>query len=235
LTARTPSAPPEIDDLAEPFRDDAERAESEWLLARDRDPKAPAPSSKIASDYAEMEELLRDLPSGVPHQSWHDDVLQAASSLPRTRPWWRRTAPRLTMGASLVAAAAIVVLVLVPRPPAAELEVTVRRPGAMRGSKEAVVGDHLVVTARPGRNGDLRVFRSDGTLLARCPAGPSCESVTDGVYILDVVLDAPLRYHVILVSGTSAPMSGTVTMDEYLTALRATNARVVTHEPIDVH
>jgi hypothetical protein len=77
-----------MDDLVDaPFIDDDERAESEWLLARDHDPAAQAPSSMLASDYAELEGLLGNLPAGVADESWHEDVLRAAvSSAPASRP-----------------------------------------------------------------------------------------------------------------------------------------------------
>jgi hypothetical protein len=68
-----------MDDFVDaPFIDDDERAESEWLLARDNDPDARAPSSEIASDYAEIEDLLGNLPTGIADEVWHDEVLRAA-------------------------------------------------------------------------------------------------------------------------------------------------------------
>jgi hypothetical protein len=63
-----------------PFVDDEERAESAWLLARDDHPTASAPSPRIASDYAEIEALLHELPSGHRDDTWHAAVLAAAGS-----------------------------------------------------------------------------------------------------------------------------------------------------------
>ena len=49
MTTPKRSVAPEADDLSGvPFIDDAERDESAWLLARDADPRAPAPSLTIA-------------------------------------------------------------------------------------------------------------------------------------------------------------------------------------------
>src|SRR5262245_3938850 len=81
MSERKRSADPEADDLAEaPFLDELERAESAWLRARESDPHAPAPSLKIASEYAELEDLLGRLPSAPADESWHDEVLRAASA-----------------------------------------------------------------------------------------------------------------------------------------------------------
>jgi hypothetical protein len=236
MSTRKRSAAPEDDDLADvPFIDDAERAESEWLLARENDPSAPAPSSKIESDYAEIEDLLATLPSGISDESWHDEVLRVVSSsaLP-SRPWWRSTTFRWAMGGAFVAAAAIAVWVVIPRPPA-ELEVATRQVSAARSDpEEVVVGDHLVVTARPRGAGDLRVYRSDGILVARCPHGPVCRTLPHGEYTIELTLDAPAQYQVILVVGMGdAALNGT--MEAYLDAAHAANARIVRHPPINVH
>ncbi len=68
-----------MDDLVDaPFIDDDERAESEWLLARDNDRDARAPSTEIASDYAEIDDLLGALSTENSDEIWHDEVLRAA-------------------------------------------------------------------------------------------------------------------------------------------------------------
>ena len=88
------------DDLVDaPFADDAERAEADWLLAREINPAARPPSAKIANEYAELEDLLGNLPEGPPDDSWHDAVSRiASSSAPSVRPWWRRAAARWATG-----------------------------------------------------------------------------------------------------------------------------------------
>jgi hypothetical protein len=116
-----------------------------------------------------------------------------------------------------------------------ELEVAIHHVGVIRSdSKEAVVGDRLVIKARPHGAGDLRVYRSGDTLVATCPNGPGCAATTDGEYAVEVTLDAPVQYQVILVvSMGDAPLTGT--MDTYMDTARAAKARIVMYPPIDVH
>jgi hypothetical protein len=240
VTGRKRSVTGEIGDLSDlPFLDDAERAESAWLLARDHDPHAPAPSPEIAADYAKLEHLLASTPTGTIDERWHDDVVRAAAAR-ASRPWWRTPASRWVIGGVLATAAAVVVWIRLPREPkrstpaAPDLEVAVLHTGVTRGgSGEAAIGDHLVVTARPREAGDLRVYRSDGTLLARCPRGPGCKQDSHGVQTIELTLDAPDQYQVILVDGVSdAPPDGAI--DAYLDAARAAHARITAPTPIDV-
>jgi len=122
MSARRSTTGKGAHDLADaPFLDDAERAESAWLLARENDPSAPAPSSKIASDYAVLEELLGNLPLGPRDERWHDEVLRAVASPPSPSPsrsWRRRAIARWVTGSALVAAAIVAVLLLRSRPSA---------------------------------------------------------------------------------------------------------------------
>lgn len=233
MTRRKRSVTGEVGDLSDlPFVDDAERAEAAWLLARDHDPCAPAPSPEIAADYAKLEHLLGCSPAGSLDERWHDEVSRAAAVLP-PRPWWRTTASRWAIAGALATAAAVVVWIRFPRPP--ELEIVVHHAGATRGGPgEAAVGDHLVVTARPREAGDLRVYRSDGVLIARCPRGPGCRAGSHDVQTIEITLDAPGRYQVILVDGVSdAPPDGAI--DAYLDAARAAHARITIHRPVDIH
>jgi hypothetical protein len=224
------------DDLDnEPFVDDEERAECAWLLARDDDPAAPPPSPEIASDYAEIEELLGDLPIERADAPWHDRVLKRAARGPVASPrqsGWPRKGLLWGTAAGLVATAAIA-LVMVGRSPD-ELVVEVRPIGGSRGAAgEVVIGDHLVATARPGGAADLRIYRSDGDLVARCPGGRGCRGV-QGDYTIDVELDAPARYQVILVVGAPGPLP-IGTLDAYLDAATAAHAHIVRYRPIDVN
>lgn len=223
-----------------PDLDDAERAEAGWLIARDRDPTAPPPSPQIARDYAEIEHLLGRLPEPADDR-WHDDVLRAAASVtPPSQPR-RAVFRRSRVAAVAVAAIAIagIALWLQPsRPPEAELEVAIRHTDLSRGdSREVAVGDRLAVTARPHGTGDLRVFRSDGTQVARCPGGPACNRSTPREPELDLQvdlrLDAPVRYHVILVVGMNHAVPD-CTMDAFLDAAHSAHSRVVQYAPIDV-
>jgi hypothetical protein len=242
MSDRKRGVPTDSDDLGKaPFLDEAERTEFEWLLARDSDPDAPAPSSAIARNYAELEELLATLPSQVSDDRWQQEVMQAASkSTPALAAWSYRRMVRWTSGVA-VAVAAAAALALWPCGTASprELEVAIvhadqRRSDVdpKRGDGSAVLGDHLVVTARTSGLTDLRVYRSDGKLVARCPDGPGCRTPLQGEYTIDVELDAPVEYRVILAVGMS---DATVTeKDAYLEAARVAKARVVTYPPISV-
>jgi hypothetical protein len=239
----TPGRGDPLDDLtAQAYSDADERTESEWLLARERDPAAPPPSAKIASDYAELEELLGDLPAGSTDERWHDEVLQVVRSAPRApaprapQLRWYRSFLKWLLGGGLVAAAALSLLALFLRVPT-ELDVAIRHGDATsRGTDEVSVGDHVIVTAQPRGPGDLRIYRSSRILVARCPTGPACRVSPDGAYTIDVALDAPVQYQVVLVVGTiDASPGGTPsgTIDAYLSAAGATSARVIV-QTIDV-
>lgn len=226
------------DDLVDaPFLDEAERAESAWLIVRDQDPDALPPSPEVARQIAETEDLLASLPPHVDHVSWQEEVLKAAlASTPRApTPWWRRRAVVRAIGGGLLTACAAVILMIYPRHPP-ELEVVIARGDQThdprRTDAKAVVGDRLVITARPNGPSDLRVYRTDGKLVARCPGGPSCSVIDDSAYTMEVVLDAPVKHRVILVLGKSDPASGTV--DAYLEAARASSARIISYPLIDV-
>jgi hypothetical protein len=225
---------PDTGDLSEvPYVDDAERAESEWLLARERDPAACAPSAKIANDYAELEDLLGDLPAGRGDDGWQDRVLRAAAAAtPLPAP--RRSVVRWLVGGALAAAAAVLAFRLVPGAPRAELEVAIRHDEVTRGDGDVVsVGDHMVVTARPREPADLRVYRDDGILVARCPTGPACTVSSGGDYTIDVRLAAPVPHHVVLVIGATAPLPDG-TLDAYVNAARGASARIVVYPSINV-
>jgi hypothetical protein len=242
MSERKPGVGSGAGDLGDaPFIDGSERAESAWLIARERDPGTPAPSSKIASGYTELDDLLGNLPLGPYDDSWHEDVLRLATAAAATatsapvtpsRPS-RRPVYRWMAGGALIAAAAVAVLMLRPHPRMDELEIAIHHGDPRRGdSKEAVVGDHLIIRAQPREASELRVYRADGSLVARCPAGPGCTPAY-GTYAIDVTLAAPVQHYVILVIGLSSSLPEG-TMDAYLDAARAVNARVVTYQPIDV-
>ena len=235
MTRRAPDTP-DADAAEAALLDDPARAEAAWLIARDRDPEAAPPSPQIARDYAEIEDLLGRLP-GPTDDRWHDEVMQAAASV--TPPLQRRAPFRgsriAAIAVAAVAVAGIALWLRPPRAPDAELEVAIRHADPSRGdSREIVVGDRLVVTARPRGPGDLRVFRSDGTQVARCPGGPACNSSTPRELTLDLHVDAPVRYHVILVVGMNHAAPD-CTMNMYLDVAHSAHGRIVQYAPIDVH
>jgi hypothetical protein len=238
MSSTSDRSEPVDDDLVAPPADEDERAEAEWLLARERDPAAPPPSPEIAREYAELEDLLANLPMGARDQSWHAEVLRAAASTsPATRlPWWRRTTRTWTIAAAVASAAIIVGVVVLPRDPdrpREELAVRVIQVALARsGPADVVPGDRAVVTANPsGALADLRIYRRNGTLVARCPpAGPLCRSSPDGGYTIELTLDEIGTYEAVLVLGmANAPEP----VDQLLRAVDAGHARI-TRKTIEV-
>lgn len=227
-----------VGDLVDaPFIDEEERAEAAWLLARDADPAAPAPSESIAKDYEHLEDMLGDLPAGPLDDRWQDEVLKAAAS--RVSPAQRRWRPihAWVTGGAIAAAAAFAVILL--RPGLPELEVAIRHGNeVVRGHDKVVVGDHLVVEAHVKNGaGDLRVFEANGMPVAQCPGGPGCRHASHDHYAIDFALEKLVPYQVILVVGDAAVVAGLPdgTMQAFLRAASASDVRVVTYGPIDVN
>jgi RNA polymerase sigma factor (sigma-70 family) len=184
--------------------------------------------------HAQVEELLGELPAFPVFDSWHDEVLSAASRLERRRAlkrWaWRGGA------VAVVAVAVVVVAMAWPRPePKPELEVVIRHTITTRGdAQQASVGDRLVVVARSGSPGDLRVYRGErDVLVARCPRGPDCTTLpgSSGEQTIEITLDVPAHYEVIFVVGAWGELPET-SLDAYLDAARAANARIETRSII---
>jgi hypothetical protein len=135
-----------------------------------------------------------------------------------------------------VVAAGFAATLLFLRP--ADLEVSIRHGSEARDAGEVVVGDRLVIEARPrGEAGDLRVFQADGTPVAKCPNGPSCRASSRERQVIDLTLEKPVQYQVILVVGDGAAVSRLPAgvMSAYLKAANAADVRIVMYSPIDVH
>lgn len=216
--------------------------EAQWLLAKERDPSTPAPSAQLAAEHAELHALLTSLPEGAPDDAWQQAILKQIQSEPpvpsetpvASEPWWRRSWIPWSLGGGLAAAAALALL-LMARPARPELEVTTVSRLDKR-SQEVAVGDRLIVDARPSGTADLRVFRSSGELVARCPSGPACTSSGSELRI-ELILDSPGRYHVILAAGLKRPLPETGTdvgMDAYIDSARAADARITVRE-VEAH
>jgi hypothetical protein len=227
----------DLDDISkEPFLDESERMESEWLFARMNDPLASPSSPEIVNAYARIEVLLGQLPVGNLDAHWREQILVKVASLAKPlRPRRRPGTVRWAVPVALALAAAIVIGLLVFPRAIPELYVAIRHDGTTRAAGQvAVAGDHLVVRARHSKPGELRVYRADGALVARCPGGPGCSSSTESEFALDILLDAPVPHHVIFVEGVvGIPIAAT--MEIYIDAARTANAHVVTYGPIDVH
>jgi hypothetical protein len=161
-------------------------------------------------------------------------------AVPAPRAWWRRPAVQGAAGALAIAAAVALWLNLRPnRPPApSEIHLAVYHQEQVRSSPDEIaVGDRLVVKAKPRGGGEVRVFRSDGTEVGRCPGSPSCTMSADGELKLEVSLDSPVQYRAIFVIGVepAALAPPGASMNEYLEAARSADAEFVLPQPIDVH
>jgi hypothetical protein len=266
--------PLETDDLSSvPYRDDAERAEVEWLLAREADPAAPAPSPELAHEYAVLEDLLGKIPVGASDdERWHDEVLRLATKPATVTP----EAPRLDakpaatvtpidqtrrrrrtwIVSGLAVAAAAGVLLFLARDRSGpdgyaselamnELRITENLPDGTRRTRGAShnaaapdvsdlpVNTELVVDARPSGSADIRIYRSDGKLVAQCPNGPQCQPIGDRFQIR-LVLTGRGDYDVIQAVGI-APLPASLSLVEFLDAAHKAGADVASPQTISVH
>lgn len=235
------------DDFANPtFDSDAERAEHEWLIAREANPDAPPPSSEVAQRYAHLESLLSSLPPPTPDPAddaqWQEALLcraaerAASPPTPIRRAWTRRPVTYGAVGVGL-AAAAILLIFLYPRKPTGDLDTvalayTVTHAGTQRAAPQDAALHDYFESQIPNGEHDLRLYRPDGTLAARCPGGPGCTTTSSGSQ-LRVQLDLPGRYSVFLVIGTTKlPVEGT--KSEFLERVRVAHARMKPPRVFDV-
>lgn len=242
MSEPTPNGEPAPSDLTDaPGVSEEERAESAWLIARDKDPNALPPNARIANAYAEIETLLGSLPAPAEDDGWQTEVLDLAMRQRRRRRGIQRVA---WVAATATVVVCILLLVSQPRSElialtkeAPELDLALR-PGKSRRAEgpTASVGDHLIVKALSDGRAELRVYHNEQTLLARCPAGPGCVSVTKQELAIDVELKAPGTYQIILILGLDDSVSTdqTSAYGAYVDAAMAAKARIVMHSPLKV-
>ena len=179
------------DDTPEtPMLRDSERTEFEWLMARDADPSEPAPSTKIAEDYTQLEGLLATLPDDR-DDGWQADLLakvraEAANGSQRdtddrtTTPIRRRRVGRwIGVSGGLVAAAVLAVIVFprapTPDTPVALTDLTIFQDSvAVRGARNAIHVGTTIETDAVSASAELRLYDPTDALIARCPDGPGC-------------------------------------------------------------
>jgi hypothetical protein len=249
-----PSSPTDEGDFDSQPPDERERAEAKWLLARESDPGAPAPSAEVAKDYEELEHLLATLPEPASDHSWHAEVLRQAaaskpvalgeSSRPTTgepaaiQPLWRRRAVRwASSGVAAAAAAAIAIAVLrtpsEQTPSGGEVALLTVEPlsseGSVRSGSDRLGGLRILAS-----KGDVRVFRisseGDGTLTARCtPDKAGCKEIGDRL-----AFEAPINtvgtYVVVLVVG-KLDISESASMREFSDAAETSGIKPTRSKP----
>jgi hypothetical protein len=229
----------------QPASDASERAEAEWLLARETNPAAPAPSPQAASEYVELEHMLATLPDPRSDHSWHDEVLKKALASPdevkggmlrptpaARRAWWKRSATRWGGGAAAAAAAAAIVVVGLRAEKRttgenSEVAVDVSYEGGVRGDSERLSS----IIAR-GPKGELRVFRkasltATGYLVARCvPSEVRCKEKGNEL-VLSISLEEPGHYYVVS-ADRAVTGADDATLEEFQQAARRQGLKVRT-------
>jgi hypothetical protein len=119
-----------------------------------------------------------------------------------------------------------------------ELAVLIQRGDEVhRAADVAAIGDRLQARLRVPGAAELRVYRGDHSLVARCPGSAGCAERDDrGSRALSVEMSLGElgRYRVVGLIGASIP-APTGAFDDDLRVARAGGARVVTSATIDVH
>jgi hypothetical protein len=162
---------------------DDDKADEAWLLAREsaEDGAAvAAPSDETRRVYDALAAELAQLPAAPAPAGWRDRMLAAldepaAAPAPRPRP----TRHWSLIAAPLAAAAAVLLIwrLSADRPQQIAIEVEVRAGDVVRRAGEApAVGDFFVARALLPGAGELRVYRNDRAMVARCPQHPACRT-----------------------------------------------------------
>ncbi|MEM7353995.1 MAG: hypothetical protein AAF657_24550 [Acidobacteriota bacterium] len=163
--------------------------------------------------YADLTRRLEALGAeDAPPAGWQDEVRRriarapAAEAKPRSRYRWA--------GAALAAAAVVALAILIPPvggPADLTLRSTVERGDAtFRGAEAAQPGDslRLAATSDPTQYLELRVYRNERQLVARCVAAPRASPSgqapcrqQDDTASLELLLDAVGRYQPVLLAA----------------------------------
>lgn len=165
----------------------------DWLLARERGDDVSHVPAQIRARYADLAQLIAELPGTSPPPGWKRGVLDrldppaspvAAATAPRRRGW---------AIAGALSAAVIIVIVIVALAPgrprragpdggAPEVVATaaIERAGQPHRGAQAAVGDTWIVEVEARRPVELRVYGDAGEPLARCgdEAGDGCTATT---------------------------------------------------------
>jgi hypothetical protein len=232
--------------------DSDETEDVDWFFARERGQSGPSLSAARVSRYAQLEELMADLPETpvAPPEGWEQRMLaalEAAAAEPGAthattaasltseppRPSHRRW---LIPAVVAAAAAALAIVFMLPEPASPEgpqIAVVVKPAGSNLGAQPGV-GDTLVVHATIHGEGELRIYDEAGGEQARCNAASSdCRIERVGGQIT-LVLSFPVRGPGALRAVLFSPALGTPPsgMDADVAAAVRANVTVTTHEPV---
>lgn len=229
-----PKSPGSQEDQDQLPSDPQDRAEVEWLLAREENPDAPPPNAALAQEHAELAHMLDTLPVGKPDRGWHDDVLRlideeeaakaaapAATKEPAplatitTLPWWRRTAVRISAAGTAVAAAAATTMVLMSSGgPVFKLGITTADNVVVRGSSESVeervlaVGKMYSIVSEGSYDGEveIRIFRREesSSVVKMCDQAATRCMANEKAPILKIKPSSPGKYIAVAIKGKSA-------------------------------
>ena len=215
--------PGDTPDGTEPLDDD-----ERWLQAREEGSPLPPLSRERVAAYETLTEMVRSRARIAPPPSARD---QLRAALDRDELAGRRHARRRWVYAAAAVAAAAVILIVMWRPAPEEFTVVriesgdaLRRGSIERGMagdyQMAAVGDRLVVDARSSDLKELRVYRDDRELVARCPGDPGCAGGGPH-WKLTMRFDAPGLYRAVRVDKAVAPAT---TYDADMAALQSAGA-----------
>ncbi len=206
-----------------------------WV-AGDAPPEHEAACAACQRERAAFERLagaLRDLPALEPPRGWEARVLarvEAADAARAPSAAWRWAAP-------LAIAAAVAAFFLLRRPKGDE-QLAVRQEVVVgetaRRADTAVVGDRLRARAGgAGTHRELRVYRDEREVVARCPGDERCRD-EGGETVLELDLDAPGRYRSVVLAGPRPIPSPTGSLDDDARAASEAGARVELTGRVDV-
>jgi hypothetical protein len=121
-----------------------------------------------------------------------------------------RLRPVVPLVGAVLAAAALLLFLRPPRDPGVasiDYHFEQAQTRAARQGDQASVGDTIVLEAKPGGEGELRLYRDRRELVLRCPGGQGCEPAGDqgGPLRAKAPLKAPGRYRAMVLSGAKLP------------------------------
>lgn len=183
--------------------------------------------------YLAIEAAFKALPSIAPPEGWQERVLSSITEGTRQT----GNGVRWFLGAAAVAAAAMVVWHLrTPDMGPLAVRQEVVATDASRRSDSAAVGDTLraLATGGAGQAREIRLYRNERDLVARCPSAES-ECLIDGKTTeLRIKLSAPGRYRSLAIVGPEPIPAPGKSLDEDARDASKAGASVEISVAIDV-